>query len=927
MPPFSRDEIAAFLIARGCSPNSLASQWATLIELHTQGHAQLVHARVAALESAGFPRPSAQDLTKTPPEVIEARAEARRLLELLDPSARELVCRLSLGILAMQRRQVISIATQAPAVSDPGLAFDKLIGPWVETLSEDLYRISPLVRDAGVEIQGAAWAKRAHRAIARGLLVLRTLTPSDFSSILLHSIAAEDWGVIGQLSMGTFSADTDTWSALAELAGWFVLVGTGEEVSAPNADPFTLFLIRLLQYRLAVAGGNDDASLAIITRFNQELPSGQIEQPLQLCRQFFLAQILTGTEIPLTVTEIVNVGTEYVNLSDALSGILSEAFHDIPEHTLQGPDRSFDTASVAGFALSNRVNDRPGMKELLDACEPLAVPVARRLLWFIGGTEAVASLLFARSWLWESRQQPPDWDAARAVCLRAYRLARHWELPGLAHAAARAAAQIVDEHLGGREEALRLADQLAAEIGWSPSQEDGRAAILLRNGDFAGALEIWRRILPGWKAQSEFDLQQQFSCRDAAIAAARLDNWSEAGDWLAEARERTGVGANPIYEAALLIDEGYARWKSGDPASALGRLTDDLQAIERLPSDEADEQAYLLRKRAGHTVMWMAGTAEKSPPKGFSAPPPACCSRLDPLSGPRVPSTPSDMTWAHLLDFEYAEQLGDNLLRAHEAQLAKSPFGLVRVTIGMLRIRDRLRTLAISDLVQLAGELVEATELCRVFYKEEGHDGADPLPATIPVPDRANLPRDLIFGVMISGIFALAARGAFTEQVTGRWQAGAAEARLSGMIDPWLELVRGLFVTEAVNATKIAHDASQGWERHIVASIKIGIDNTSRPRDFLTVHGYWAQQLPPLQLSFFPVDDVEYLVTEGWRRLSERPFLLRMPATTVPALTGALASTAIGWRKVGEVLVAAENATPWIAPEQMRQAIRKLVAD
>jgi hypothetical protein len=45
-------------------------------------------------------------------------------------------------------------------------------------------------------------------------------------------------------------------------------------------------------------------------------------------------------------------------------------------------------------------------------------------------------------------------------------------------------------------------------------------------------------------------------------------------------------------------------------------------------------------------------------------------------------------------------------------------------------------------------------------------------------------------------------------------------AGLTAMIDPWLELVRGLFVTEEVNATKIANDTSHGWERHIVASIK-----------------------------------------------------------------------------------------------------------
>jgi len=206
--------------------------------------------------------------------------------------------------------------------------------------------------------------------------------------------------------------------------------------------------------------------------------------------------VLVRTEIDLSITDIVKTGVEYITLSDASADLLEPAFRTIPRHALQGLDGAFDAASIAGFTLSSRINDRLVFSELLDACEPLPVAVVRRLLWFIGGTDAVASLLFTRSWLWEFRQQPPDWDAARAVWMRAYSLARRWELPGLAQAAARAVAQIVDEHLGGREKALRLADELAAEIGWSPSQEDGRAAILLRNGDFADALESWQRVLP-----------------------------------------------------------------------------------------------------------------------------------------------------------------------------------------------------------------------------------------------------------------------------------------------------------------------------------------------------------------------------------------------------------------------------------------------
>ena len=72
-------------------------------------------------------------------------------------------------------------------------------------------------------------------SIANGLLMLRTLTPYDASAILFHGVAGQDWDVIAHLSIGTFGADADTWSALAEPAGWFVLVGTGEVVSSPDS--------------------------------------------------------------------------------------------------------------------------------------------------------------------------------------------------------------------------------------------------------------------------------------------------------------------------------------------------------------------------------------------------------------------------------------------------------------------------------------------------------------------------------------------------------------------------------------------------------------------------------------------------------------------------------------------------------------------
>jgi hypothetical protein len=618
------------------------------------------------------------------------------------------------------------------------------------------------------------------------------------------------------------------------------------------------------------------------------------------------------------------LGNEYLTLSDSLSDLLGSGFRNISEHALQGPDGSFDAASMVGFTLANRINDRPHISELVDACEPLPATTVRRLLWFIRGTDAVGSLMFSRAIGWEHQQARPDWVAMRDLLLRAYGKARQWELPGLAQSAAYKAAQIIDEHLDGRDEALRVADQLAAEIGWSVAQEDGRAAIFLRDSQYGKALEIWRRILPGWQPQSEFDLQAQFSCREAAVAAERLGEWTEAADWLADGRTRTGKGNNPLYEAALLIDEGYARWKAADSAAALSRLADGVAAIELLPPDEADERAYALRKRAGHTLMWITAVTDHTPTEPFSEPLPAFCSSLNPPSGPRDPSTPHDIMWAHLVQFELAADLGDKIFRQHENELVASSYGLVRVSFGFTRVRHRLKLALLDDLVEVAVALAEATEIYRRYYRDGGLGRGDPLPADISMAAPSQLSTDLILTVLVGGMFALAARGAVTAQLIGRWCASAKQLGLASTVTDLLGLVESLFVTQTIHAEVVMRDTSLRWEGQLLGSLRVATDETTRPAELFTAHVCWVNTVRNLGTSLFPIEDIERIVIAGWLRLCQRPFLLRVPAFSVPELKRACASTSRGWRKIGEILTAGLQAVPATVPETMRETIRRL---
>jgi len=921
IPSFTHDEIAAFLLARGC-PTAACSQWATIIQVHTSGHAQLVHARVATLEAQGFPPLGLEQLTTTPADVVEARAEARRLIATLEPPMRELVYRLSLTPQALSQRYALAIAGQPAPIAEPGLIFADLVGPWVERVADGLYRISPLLSGIGQEVQGESWARGMHSTVARTMLGLRTLSPDDISHILLHATTAKDWLTVAQLSLGLLTADTEIWEALAQSAGWFVFVGTHNVPERPQADPFTLFLVRTLQLRLATGAKNTEAVEAIIACANQEMPPNIEGKEARLTRHHFLVQILR-IDIDLPIEQVLATAFEFVRLSDELGDVLA-GFKNV-DKILTNPAGAPDLAGLAGFSLMTHLTDRASLTTLLDACESAEPELVRRLLWFIGGTESTAHLVGNRIWLAELNQPNPDWSACRGAFQRAYELGRRLDLRGLAQGAARAIARVTTENLKDPVEALRLADQMIAEIGSSPGLEDGRASILLDRQDNAGALAIWRKLLPNWKPRDEFDLEQTYSYRRAAIAAARLAEWKEAADWLHGAWELAKDNDNVIYSAALLIDEGYAWWKAGDNDRTLQCLAEGMAAISKLPPDDTDERAYLLRKRAGYTLQWMAHTAEGLPRMEDSTPPAfAVCSGMEPVAEARLPSTPEDAMWVHLLEFEFFANRGDRQFLEHEARLNASRYGLVRFSFDRLRMRHRLRKLAFHDLVEVVGHYAESLALCRRYYYEGGLQVSEPLPADATASSVPDMDTEFVLVGMLNAIFALGARGSVTRELIERWRAAAALAGPSPVLESWLDFVEALFVDPALDARTEMRDASRRWPFQGAASVRYSLDDAPSPAGLLTAHDYWTNVLPRSDCQAFVLPDIELLATRAWLSMCDHPLLLRAPTTTVPALRQACLSPSTGWRKIGEVLMAACNAVPERVPPDMQARFQKL---
>jgi len=923
-PAFERSEIARYLIERGC-PTEHADVWAAFIELHTLGHAQLVHARVATLEARGFPRASLTELQTTPSDVIEARGEARRLISTLDPPARELIYRLSLMVGAFTRSQAIAIAGLPAAISEPGLVLDALIGPWLEVVIEGLYRVSPLLKSMGKDVNGEAWATATHRNIGRSLASARVLTPTDASSILMHATLSRDWATIGQLSYGLMRADTETWAALSQSLSWFTFVATGSGASYIDAEPFTLFLIRLLQFRVTAAEGDSDRALQIFETFDAELPADTVKTPLLMARYFFLASVVLRTEAQLPMARLLDVGFEYLALSDRFAPELAEASSPDFDKLMEGPDGAPDKAGAFGFNLTTRIQTRADLEALLAACEGRDGAQLRRLLWFMGARETTGGLVMDRVWLAERAQENPDWPGCRAVFERVVAAAIRIGLPGLAHAAARELVRLEAEELKDPDAALRSADAYAAQLGWSPGLENEKATVLSNAGRVAEALEIWRRLLPDWRPRDEFDLQITYACRLAAIAAGKLGGWAEAADWLRQARAAADDD-QMVYRAGLLIDEGFALWQANDHVGALDRLTIGCISIDDLPSDAEDRKAFMLRKRAGHTLMWIAALASGRTPNGYVEPPPAVCSNQDVMEDPEVASTPSAALWVHLAEFEVEAHLGDAVFQRCEPDLKDSPYALLRMSFGTVRIRQRLNTLSVADLVDVAAEWAEALELCKIYYGPGGLGGADLLPDDVPHIDRSQFSDELILAVMVNAVFALAGRRAISAEKIEAWRVGAARAGVEALIAPWLDFTGKVLVDQSINGALVMRSAGINWTWGMVATLQVATNPTVSPADLMTAHGYWIKTFLQARAGLFVLADVEALVVRAWLQIAEQGFRLRNPAVTVPALRAACASVLAAWPKVGTILLAAADATPASVPAEMIASFRQLLA-
>jgi hypothetical protein len=923
VPALTEDEIKALATNYGCPPEGLKA-WGRIIYLKTGGHPQLADALVRNLEAKGWPAHTFEDLVKTE-DLQEVKAEARNRLRDTIPSeeARRLAYRLSVFSQRFRRSHALRIGQHPPGLSAPGEAFDSLVGPWVERVDSQHFRLSQLLGDAAKEVFTEQEVKELHGVVAETYLSERTIDPLEYSAVLLHGMLGEAQNPLAAAAMGSFQVEEEHWPVFSRVLDWFghCCLESRKRLFARN--DFVNYLLRRLQFKI-VAEVDSERALRVAAIWEREIEDYRGEglhpstQPMM--RFGFLQDVLVELRVPFPMRAVVSYLIRLVPMLQDTAALLPGPADYLPEERAAAESNLRAVATVENYVRFAVVRCRTGNNavEFLAALDDLESEAAEEpqnaqkreaadKLWEVfRQDDYLCMMLIDGIWIEESNSPAPDWARCIQTLEGIIELGFKRDATALAVAAYRGKATVQEEYVKDAASALATIAEAEARIG-NPHLflEDYRAKILIIEKNYVAALEVWEDILP--KFDSEQNPARTFSYRDAEICAARTGNWAQAANFAlrgeaAARRMLSDIIANSpqfpqveVISTGFKADYAFARWKLDDQAGAVKLFSEILSAFDRLPDPRNDIKSQMLYRRVAYGIAWMGhdrDTDEKveEPSPGFFSNPEV----VEEVTAEPLP--PKQNVWYLLARLEDKLNLGDEVFRRLEEEVARSGGVASSVGYGELRLKHLLRSMRLEDLVQQFMEYSFALKA-----------GAERVGRAVPDWPHSYELKRLLFAALVR----LVGNNRYASVPVSKWREDASKYQeLDDSLPRWFDFIEKCINASAYDLRSMLIDEAVESESRLVAALLLSASDEANVEDrfradvTLTItdmHDPWVEVTG---------DVIGSIVSRQWARVAaEERFALRFP--TVNSITIKVAcddGSCRGLRKAARIMLAAKTA-------------------
>ena len=807
-----------------------------------------------------------------------------------------------------------------------GDTFSQLVGPWIDRVTETYYKISPLLTKAAEQVWSEGKIKILHSQIANSILKTRNLTPIEAWAVLTHSMAGQNKGAFIAVVGALITAPEENWKELSHEFSLLIHLKTKRLQELFLGDPVVNILFRSLQHRIAVEV-DPEAAPKILENWDKETVPYEPHQLYLLDRLMLADQALMHGQASLSAKKIVDylkVIIEITNKHKEFQEMYSDSNGKLKGYNT---DKSnyFSTLFSFSYRAPNPKLYPPFLSGLIDALDELPSEIRTLLLADFEDDSVDCRLLIDGVWLAESKLENPDWTGCLQVFDKVIEKTIAWGYPDLTAASARGKAIIHDEYLHDPDSAHKVLQDIVSKVGALPVIEEEQANVYFGQRNCQEALNIYERILPEWNPPSEqVNLGPLEEYRRAAICAAQLNDWERAATFFEDGAKRTKrIEKNTGRYIGLYADAGFADFKAGNYCDSIKLLNLALQEFGRLAEDNRDDQYFTLKKCLAGTIKWMAEQERENYSSEPQEIPAGLCS--DPETNEKIlalPDFPMGYAWLCLAQIEFKFGHDTSVLEDALQTTARDAYPTLNFSLLLLQTQHDFRNKTLDNLPQSIHQLANACDSMqkhRQTRKGVGEKGID----SSPIVDSSNFAsvENIIFILGTSLLVRLQA-SIDMHDILKIWRTNSLVLPIREHIVSALDRIESMLVGDKNEALTAMTSQEPIGQIRLIAALTVIHDTKTSPNNLFYAHTLITTSLIGSEWEDLVVLDLAELLSTQWLEKIKLRAMLKTPMITVPEIERACNSSGTNKRKIGKILLVAQQAVSILVPSDVLQRFR-----
>jgi len=902
VPYLSREEVSE-LVTLG---DGDAEKWAGVIHAFCGfGHPQLVQARISGLQQRNWPDDellAGIPVFGAPAKEVEGERDSirERLLSELSQNTRELLYRLTLLVGYFDRELAITVGEVHPAIERPGEALDILLGPWVEALASDRFRVSPLVSSAGIQSLCKPIQMEVHKRIV-DQLIARHPFPADFLGMLLsHALVSRHERGLMWLTMAILNTRDEDRTMISEHLFVLPLLDAQQPLFKENIHVSAM--LRLAQFRVAAWANKTDCLPGIADQLITEARMIDHKEIADGFLYLAISSVIVEQSLRISPRKWMPLIRELEQLLNGQGALIEHV------RELYVIKEGLNGLSVPQFLFAIRASALRSIGELVELFTELDGLEEDRRSLLLSSLDRIPHgrrLMIDAPWLAEMREGKLNGVAAAGTYAQVTAVAEKWRERDIAVECECARAVMLNEYADDSEGALASLGEAERKHPNNPRLLRERAKIYYSNGDHGTALATIEQVVDA--IPKDDHIERAFALREAAVSATKTGHLQKAGDYFAKAygaaAAAAGVGMQRM-AIGLKADCALVKFQSGDGGDAIELIRQAIMDAEQL-DPKADTKAGFCRLVLPQLILWMQAQVKKIGPTQCDFPMVVgCCSNPDPPD--RVidmPCPPLLASWYELAVLELMLRTDSGIVGELRKRTSTHRIISCELALNYHLMAKYVITVDIERFFSYLPEYVSKTAYMRENASSASKENIyDLIDADLSVIKPVDWKSDLHLQNAKDAILALAAAAVCSDVKDIREQ-------LLNHVGRNQESAIALqpFIDSFEKQTCPKGDAFEITAYYLGRLMKANA-YMSPDEMFIVTYRLW-EWLPH---TFFK-DIIEYVIADYlsgcWRKIIEdQRFQLQRPMIAVPAIQTAIKETAGSTVRIAKLLLAAEIA-------------------